>query len=345
MPWCRIAKTTSAMLAFGVLATTVAYSQDFDFDDDFELVETSAESTASLDFLREGNNPGSLEQLRAMEQVFAELSEVVAPATVNIAVGEAQGSGVVVSRDGFILTAAHVIDRPNLDATITFPDGSKAKALTLGINPKYDSGMLKIVDPGKWPALEIGESDSLQKGQWVMAIGHPGGWSDDRGLVFRAGRIINSKESTITTDCTLVGGDSGGPLIDLDGFVIGIHSRIAGRLSDNFHVPIDQFSTDWDEMSAGAIIGSNRAYLGISLSRSDRKKCEIETVNKNEAAGKAGMQKGDIIIKINDDVVKGFTSFRSAMQKLKPLEKAKIVVKRGDDEIELEVTMGYGSVS
>ncbi|MEM9413352.1 MAG: trypsin-like peptidase domain-containing protein [Planctomycetota bacterium] len=342
MPQSLKAKSTTMLFVMWLVIAFKAVAQDFDFDDDFELLETSAASTANLEFLSEGKSPNSLDQLRAMEQVFSELVDVVSPATVNIAVGEAQGSGVVVSRDGFILTAAHVIDRPNLDATITFPDGSKANAVTLGINPKYDSGMLKIIDKGKWPAVEIGESDSLQKGQWVMAIGHPGGWSDSRGLVFRSGRIVDLSESTITTDCTLVGGDSGGPLIDLDGFVIGIHSRIGGRLTDNFHVPIDQFSNDWDEMATKVIIGSSKAYLGISLDDEDKKICKIASVNPNAAAGQGGMKEGDVIIKINETNVKSQRSFRLAMAKLKPAEKATFVVQREDEEVELEITMGYG---
>ncbi len=310
-------------------------------EDNFELDLITAPANAGLEFLSSGGTPTSLEQLEAMQKVFADLAEVVGPATVNVAVAEAQGSGVVVSRDGFILTAAHVISRPNLEATITFADGRKAKAITLGVNERLDSGMLKITEKGKWPFLDIGESSHLERGQWVMAIGHPGGLTKGRGLVYRTGRILSNDLGTMTTDCTLVGGDSGGPLVDLEGYVIGIHSRIGMSLSENFHVPIDAFSLEWDQLADAVIVGSTRAYLGISFA--ERSENKIDSMNENEAAAAAGMKVGDIIIKINDKETGNHVQFRRAMNKLKPRDVATITVKRGDEELEFEVTMGYGN--
>ena len=319
---------------------SIASAQD---DEEFDLIAAPA-GNAGLTFLAEGSEPSSLEQLKEMQKVFSELAEEVAAATVNIAVEEAQGSGVIISRDGYILTAAHVIGRPNKEATITFADGSKAKAMTLGVNGLIDSGMLKITDKGKWPFLDIGESEPLTNGQWVMAIGHPGGLTEGRGLVYRAGRIVNMAPTVLTTDCTLVGGDSGGPLVDLDGYVIGIHSRIGGRLWDNFHVPIDQFSFEWDQLTNSEIVGSEKAFIGIELESAKGETNKIKAITKNEAADKAGIKAGDIIIQIGDDEIGNRIDIRNALGKFKPKDETIVVVKRGEEELELDVTLGYGQV-
>ena len=183
-----------------------------------------------------GEAPQSIAELKAMEQKIAELVEEVKPAIVNIQMGGAQGSGVVVSDDGYILTAAHVIGKPFGKAMVIFPDGTKAKATTLGVENRIDSGMLKIdEDQGdSWPYVPIGLSEELKQGQWVMSIAHPGGLDEDRGVVLRVGRLMSSSGRVLRTDCTLVGGDSGGPLFDMRGEVIGINSRIGSQLSSQY---------------------------------------------------------------------------------------------------------------
>jgi len=200
--------------------------QNSDTSDD-ELPEISIdfpldfESNENEEFLFDGGVPESLDQLRSMESRFKKLTEQVMPATVNIQMGASQGSGVVVTDDGYILTAAHVIGgKPFQEARIVFPDGRRFKAETLGVNSgRIDSGMLKIINPKKksFPYVQLGISEPLELGQWVMAVGHPGGLDKSRGLVTRVGRIVGKSERVIRTDCTLVGGDSGGPLFDMNG--------------------------------------------------------------------------------------------------------------------------------
>ncbi|MCH2178007.1 MAG: trypsin-like peptidase domain-containing protein [Mariniblastus sp.] len=291
--------------------------------------ETSAANkpSISLDFLNEGTAPSSIEQLRLMEEQVLKIADMVKPATVNIAVGESQGTGVVISRDGYILTAAHVINRPGLNARITFPDGQVTFATTLGTHPGIDSGMLKLNTPGKWPYLDVGESESLKRGQWVIAIGHPGGLDKDRGLVVRVGRLIYKSRSVLRTDCTLVGGDSGGPLVDMDGYVIGIHSRIGSSLTDNLHVPIDIFSEEWDMLADdfGVVVGSSTAYLGMSL---DSGTNVVNRVNPNQPAAKAGIQVGDKIIQIGEAKIESPADLRRALRDKKPRDEVVIRVSR-----------------
>src|SRR5205085_588832 len=128
----------------------------------------------------------------------------------------------------------------------------------LGQDKGIDSGMIKITESGTYPHVEMGDSKTLQKGQWVVSLGHPGGFVPGRTPVLRLGRIIMNNDSLIQTDCTLVGGDSGGPLFDLDGKVVGIHSRIGPGISFNIHVPVATYRDKWDDLVAGKSMGDNR---------------------------------------------------------------------------------------
>ena len=295
------------------------------------------------EFLFDGGLPESLDHLRSMEARFKKLTEQVMPATVNIQMGASQGSGVVVTEDGYILTAAHVIGgKPfNKNANIIFPDGTRYKAETLGVNNgRIDSGMLKIINPKKksFPYVNLGMSEPLELGQWVMAVGHPGGLDKKRGLVTRIGRVVSKSDRVIRTDCTLVGGDSGGPLFDMNGDLIGIHSRIGLKLSDNFHVPVDQFSDNWDKLAQGLIL-SGRPTLGFDVVD---KSNVVKSVKKKSAAAKAGLKVGDEIIQIEEEGVSDKSEMTTAIKDLSLLPNQKITVriKREDEEIDLDFVVG-----
>ena len=294
-------------------------------------------SDVSLDFLDAGETP-TLEQLQAMQEKVREVSEMVKKATVNIQIGSAQGTGVIISRDGYIFTAAHVIGKPNIDANIRFPDSTVEVAQTLGMNRSMDSGMLKLEGDGPYPYVDIGESSELKKGQWIMSVGHPGGWNEKRGMVVRIGRVLSTTSKFLRTDCTLVGGDSGGPLVDMNGNLVGIHSRIALNLWENMHVPIDSFSDEWDQLVSGEIIGGRvLPYVGISFKDSTN---EVSQVVARSPAAKAGIEIGDLIIAIDDEEIENRSDFSRRARKFKPKDKVSIKVKREDEELELEMTVG-----
>ena len=198
--------------------------------------------------------------------------------------------------------------------------------------------MLKIEEKGRWPYLDIGESESLHDGQWLVAIGHPEGIDLKRGLVLRVGRMLYASPEVLNTDCTLVGGDSGGPLIDMDGYVVGIHSRIGGRLTDNIHVPIDAFSRDWDQLAKGIRVGEKpRPQIGISVLDDTN---EIEGIVEDGPADKAGLKKGDRIIKIGDAEIENRDNIETQWLGIKPGDKITIVVERDDKEMTFELTVG-----
>ena len=120
----------------------------------------------------------------------------------------------------------------------------------------------------------MAEKGKSQVGDWCFALGHPGGFIEDRGMVTRIGRIINKQYATLRTDCRLLGGDSGGPLFNFDGEVIGIHSRIAKDDDTNFHAPIESYLEHWDLFKTGTMVSRRDLQKGgfLVLARQNPKK-------------------------------------------------------------------------
>jgi len=143
------------------------------------------------------------------------------------------------------VTAGHVCGAPDRDVSVTFPDGKIAHGKTLGVDLESDTGLMKITEPGPWPHVATGDLEQTKMGDWVLALGHPGGFDLKRSLVVRLGRIIRLAPDALQTDCTISPGDSGGPLFDMHGRVIGIHSYISSSPADNFHVPITAYYHSW----------------------------------------------------------------------------------------------------
>ncbi len=304
---------------------------------------TSAEVVKqSLNRILAGGAPMSVSDLKLMQERVQKLTEQLTKCTVGVQVGQAQGSGVIVSKDGYVLTAAHVSGEPGREVIFILSDGRTLKGKTLGLNRTIDAGLMKITEGSDFPTVEMGISDVLKEGQWCLATGHPGGYQSDRKPVLRIGRILFNSNETITTDCTLVGGDSGGPLFDLDGRVIGINSRIAGPIESNMHVPVNTFKETWDRMLSGEAWGhllGQEPYIGI---KGDPVATEAKVghVFPDSPAAKAGLALGDIIQKVNDKPVADFAAFKSAISDHQPGETLKLAVLRGDAVVELKVVLG-----
>src|SRR5262249_2238733 len=161
-----------------------------------------------------------------------------------------------------------------------------------GVDLESDTGLMRITDPGPWPAVSMGELKQASVGDWVLALGHPGGFDLKRSLVVRLGRIIHLSPEALQTDCTISAGDSGGPLFDMRGQVIGIHSSISTSPAENFHVAITQFRSSWDQLAKGTTVETAalpRAYFGAS-GVDDKLGCRLDTVEKNSPAFKAGLR-------------------------------------------------------
>lgn len=288
-------------------------------------------------------NPESIDDLKAIQDHTKKVLEKVVPCTVGVQVGGASGSGVIVSKDGFILTAGHVSGRPGQKCTIILHDGKRIEGKSLGRNSGIDSGMFQITTPGTYEFCDMGKSADLKVGQWCLAVGHPNGYVRGRSPVVRLGRIQSKTNSAINTDCTLVGGDSGGPLFDMEGKVIGIHSRIAPSIDLNTHVPVDTYRDTWDRLVKSEEIGPGSAtiaaYFGVQRDEA-AKDCKLARVTEDSPADKGGIKAGDIITKFDGKEIKSYDDMLGVLSKKKPDDEVEVIVKRGDDTKTLKVKLG-----
>ena len=325
-----------------VSSTTIAQSKDQVKTPTKTQSKTQEKQNLTLDEIFAGKDPQTVDDLRAMQQHVRELSERVKPATVSLRVNGAQGSGVIISRDGYILTAAHVIGKPNQKVTVIFNDGRTAEAKSLGMNHSIDSGLVKITDEGNWPYVDMGESKPLKNGQWVVSVGHPGGFDKIRGGVVRLGRVTLNSTSVIRTDCTLVGGDSGGPLFDMDGNVIGIHSRIGRNIRENMHVPVDIYGQEWIKLEKGDEIGRSRTIRSSANSFKEkfgyRLNYRLKVDEVTPALKKAGLKNGDKVTKFNDTKVENRLQLRPAgLYQLKKDAEYELTIERDGKELKLKL--------
>ena len=287
--------------------------------------------------------PESLDDLRAMEQHVQKLSPRLQACTVGVSIGRAQGSGVVVTPDGYVLTAAHVIGRPGRACTVIFPDGSRKQAETLGTDSMVDAGLIRITDPapsGGWPHAPMAPALSVEPGNWCLATGHPGGLIDDRPPVVRLGRVIFSSKRVLQSDCELVGGDSGGPLFDVRGRVIAINSRIQDETSANFHVPVDAYHAEWERLVAGEAFRSHSgALLGVS-GKPVEDGIEVTRVFPGEPAEAGGLLVGDVIVTLESRKVSTLAALTELVGQKAPGSQVRIEVLRDGKPMTLRVRLG-----
>ncbi len=286
--------------------------------------------------------PISLADLGSMQQHVEALAARVSPAVVAVEVGSGSGSGVIISADGLVLTAGHVCGAPGRDVVFTFSSGKTARGKTVGANRDNDSGLLRITDRGPWPHAEMGDLRQARIGDWVLALGHPGGFDLRRSLVVRLGRIIRLEPDALQTDCTISPGDSGGPLFDMHGRVIGIHSAISASLAENFHVAVTAFYDGWDLLvkkpDADNQPDKALAYVGAE-GADDPDGCRLTAVDEDGPAAKAGLKVGDLVVKVDGREVPVYASFLRWVAEAEPGETLSLQVKRGDKQLSLEVKL------
>ncbi len=298
--------------------------------------------------------PETIGELIDLEGRIRNVVEKVIPATVGLTIGQGQGSGVIISPDGYVLTAAHVAGRPGSRVTVIMPDGTRYRGVSLGINRSLDDGLVKITDPriGNLPWAPVGSADDLPLGTWTVALGHPGGYQRERPPVVRVGRILAKGEEFVLTDNTLVGGDSGGPLFDLDGRVIGIHSRIEGNIVRNVHVPSDRFLDDWDRLVGSEAFGGDVVPQWLRNGpaaddglRFDARETDDEAggarvlrVLPRSPAARAGIRPNDRIVAIDGRPVGNGQEAILRSMGLREGREVTYSVKRGQEMLEFRVT-------
>ena len=265
-----------------------------------------------------------------------------------------QGSGLIVSPDGYILTNNHLVGNEE-KVEVTLTDGREFTAKIVGTDPDSDVAVIKI-DANNLSFLEMGDSDKIDVGEWVLAIGNPFGLSHTvtAGIVSAKGRSglgISTYEDFIQTDAAINPGNSGGPLIDLDSKVVGINTAIigpGGNIGIGLAIPINIAKSSYEQIiSKGSV---TRGYLGIGIKDltpelakqydvNDTKGVLIPEVMVDSAAAKAGVQPGDVIVELDGQAVDKAADLQRKIAMKEPGANVEIVVVREGKRKTLTATL------
>lgn len=257
------------------------------------------------------------------------------------------GSGVIISQDGYIVTNNHVIEGSD-EIQVTMNDRREFTAELIGTDPTTDLALIKIDEKGL-PTLKYGDSDNIQLGEWVLAVGNPYNLTSTvtAGIVSAKARNINilrnsfSIESFIQTDAAVNPGNSGGALVNTIGQLVGINTAIASRTGNytgySFAIPVSIVQkVVGDLMEFGEV---QRAILGVTITNvtSELAKEEdlestqgvyVTGLSENGAARDAGIKPGDVIMSINDITVNTVSQLQEQISKYRPRDEVKVILKR-----------------
>jgi serine protease Do len=269
---------------------------------------------------------------------------------------QGQGSGFIISTDGYILTNNHVVGDADR-MKVTLADGRHFTAKLVGADARSDVAVIKV-DATDLPTLPMGNSGDVEVGQMVLAVGSPFGLSGTvtSGIVSATGRTsvgITDYENFIQTDAAINPGNSGGPLVNLEGEAIGINTAIAssngGYMGIGFAIPINMAHEICDQLIATGTV--TRGYLGVAiqdLTPDLAKSFGIEgtegvlisDVTSDSPAEKAGLRTGDVIVKFNSTDVTKMAPFRNLVARTSPESKVKIEVLRDGERKTLTLSLG-----
>lgn len=305
-------------------------------------------SADRLDEILAGDAPHDVPELTALQTHVQALLQKVLPATVSLP----GASGVLVQRDDgyYVLCAAHVTLTADKRITFRLPDGRQLRGTSLGANHESDVSLIRVDSEGEFPAVDIGESGALQRGEWVLMLGHPSGLKPGRNAPARLGRVLQvPTRGYVVTDCTMQAGDSGGPLFDMQGRVVGINSRINENLAVNMHAPVDALVDHWAELQQGKVTEARqrgqrgaRADFGVALQYGDG--CPVfDAVPKGSAQEAAGLRSGDRLLEIAGEEVQSRRSVLTALRSRQPGDEVVVLIARDGKGIELELPLVRGT--
>ncbi len=263
------------------------------------------------------------------------------------------GSGFIISDDGYILTNNHVVAKSN-GIFVTLTSGKEYKAEIIGTDPRTDVALIKIDAKGLVP-LPIGDSNSLKKGQWVLAIGSPFGLDSTvtSGIVSAINRDTGDYLPFIQTDVAVNPGNSGGPLINLAGQVVGVNSQIisqsGGFMGISLAIPIDEVMRVVDQLKAHGKVTRGRIGVQISpvsddvakaIGLEEAKGAMVSNVEQGGPAADAGIRSGDVILKFDGKDIKHMADLPRIVGGTKPGSRADMEVWRKGKTVKLKVKVG-----
>ncbi|GAA1796912.1 PDZ domain-containing protein [Planosporangium flavigriseum] len=287
----------------------------------------------------------------------AAVAAKVQPVVVDISTPTGEGSGVVISADGNIVTNNHVVEgvgQTPLD--VTFSNGKTAKATVVGTDPGGDLAVIKATGVSGLPFATLGDSDAMQVGDTVLAIGSPLGLQGsvtagiisalhrtiDEGANSRNGRG-NSIGDALQTDAAINPGNSGGALVNLAGEVIGINTAIAtsgqgaGNIGVGFAIPSNQVKSTAQQLLSGKPVA--HPFIGVQI-QSGESGALIADVTAGGPADKAGLRKGDLVTKIGDRSIPDAKALSSAVKSAKVGDRLPFTIVRNGSEQQIQVTIG-----
>jgi len=277
--------------------------------------------------------------------------------------GEGEGSGVIISKDGYILTNNHVVKNAE-HVQVMLSDKETYNAKVIGTDPLTDLAIIKI-DADNLPAAYLGDSDKLQIGQWVMAIGNPLGYLNSTvtaGIISARGRNLNlirddkgyGIENFIQTDAAINPGSSGGALVDLNGAVVGINAAIATNglsgsyIGYGFAIPINLAKSVASDLIKNGKV--NRGYIGVMIAPVDAAKAKalglklpkgvfVNSLVKGGSAESAGIKPGDVILSVDDKVVNEPNELQSLIARQKAGDTIRLKIFRDGETIYKDVVL------
>ena len=266
------------------------------------------------------------------------------------------GSGVIIDPSGIALTNAHVVESATEIEVVT-ADGKKHKAKVLGADAKSDVAVLRIQNGSGFPAARLGDSEGVQVGDWVLAIGSPFGFTQTvtAGIISAKGRVLGQGpfDDFLQTDAAINPGNSGGPLVSMAGEVIGINTAIASRsggsMGIGFAIPINLAKKIYSELTARGKV--TRGWLGVSVQpltaelagsfgARDETGVLVADVMDGSPAEKSGLKSGDIILEFNGKKVTAPSDLQRAVGLTTPGSTARLKVLRDKGERTVEIKLG-----
>lgn len=266
------------------------------------------------------------------------------------------GSGFIIDHDGSILTNNHVVEKAE-KILVKLADQREFEAKVIGRDPRTDIAIIKINTRNELPVVTLGDSDQLEVGEWVLAIGNPFGLDSSvtSGIVSAKGRIIGAGpyDNFIQTDASINPGNSGGPLINLRGEVVGINtaifSRTGGNIGIGFAIPINLVKELLPQLKVKGKV--TRGYLGVLIQRvtpeiadsfglDEARGALVANVSKDGPAKRSGVKVGDVIIEFDGKVIKESNDLPIIVASTPVNKKVRLKVLRDKKEVTLSVTVG-----